>query len=158
MNNSMTDEIQRILNDLSMLRRSMGDLRLEVELSKKDICGLQRIYDKTEKILSDYNESLTKLNHVIEMQEAESKRQKEKFIEKSEILKDGLDEVFNVVETYKDVDGENAKKLAKEINDRVTSLERNQWRFAGLAALLIVVISLFLEKTEVFGFIARGLG
>jgi len=146
----MNDEITRVLEDLASIRKSIGELRLDIELSKKDISGLQKIYEKTEKLMQEYDKSFNRLNRVLDLQEANSKTFKDSFIQKADNLESSLDDVVSQVLENQEERAKTIEDSISDIQGRTNILERNQWRFAGLAVALVIAISLFIERTEVF--------
>lgn len=153
-----TNQLEKLIQDLESLRKSLNDLRLETELSKKDISSLQKIYAKTEILMKDYEQSLNRLNHLLDIQEIDSKSNKEKFMDKSTELEAAIERFMEQTEQVRTSIEEQSKKDHEAIETRINSLEKNQWRFAGLAGLLIISITAFLERVQIVNLIGRMVG
>ena len=70
-------------------------------------------------------------------------------------------ELVEAYEQRKESFKDDHNQLLNKIDNKIANLERNQWKFAGLAIALVVAISMFLQETNFFGFILsfiKGIG
>lgn len=139
--------------ELDELKKILNETILKVELSRKDIRDIQKFHDRIESFIDDFQESISRIDKILEIQEVVSSNTEQTFDKKSQELMrlmDNLrDEYQRTFDTAKETTEKNLTKSLAPLSDyeqRLRQVEKFQWKWAGIVLGISIVATILLQK------------
>lgn len=139
--------------ELEDLKNTLNETILKVELSRKDIRDIQKFHDRIESFIDDFQSSIARINKIIEIQEYVANQTEQNFQQKSEELKSLVEDLrkeyrksFERVQSEVSTNIEKSKDPVKDMDDRLRTVEKFQWKWAGIVLGAAIVLSFLISK------------
>lgn len=135
------------------LREKLNETILKLELARKDIRDIQKFHDRIEDFIDDFQDSISRIDKILEIQEIVSDNTEKTFDKKSK-------ELAEHIQTLRDDYAKELDKLKKTLtndlsqsteplgsyDERLRTVEKFQWKWAGLVLGAAIVISFLAGK------------
>lgn len=139
--------------ELEDLRNTLNETILKVELSRKDIRDIQKFHDRIESFIDDFQSSINRINKIIEIQEYVANQTEQNFQQKSKELKMLVEDLrneyrksFERVQNEVSTNIEKSKDPVKNMDSRLRTVEKFQWKWAGIVLGASIVLSFLISK------------
>lgn len=139
--------------ELEELKKTLNETILKVELSRKDIRDIQKFHDRIESFIDDFQSSIARINRILEVQEYVAANTGKELNRKSEELQKlvgDLKQEYTVSfeQMKSDLKGDIVKteEPFKDYEERLRTVEKFQWKWAGIVIGVAIVASFLISK------------
>lgn len=139
--------------ELDDLKNLLNETILKVELSRKDIRDIQKFHDRIESFIDDFQTSIARINKILEIQEYVASNTEQNFQQKSEELRQLVDDLqkeyrisFDKIKKEVTKELEKSTEPYKDFDERLRTVEKFQWKWAGIVLGAAIVISFLISK------------